>query len=107
MDDITRRILDALPDGVWVGRAPDGQVVYANRAFREILGIGAAEESRTDDVPQTYRVFDRAGRPFPVEKLPISQVLATGTRVVVEGIMIHRDDGVVVPIRATGEPLRD
>jgi two-component system, cell cycle sensor histidine kinase and response regulator CckA len=107
MDDPSNRILDELPVGVWLGQAPDGQVAYANRAFREILGMAPVEQSRLGDIPRTYRVFDRAGRPFPVDQLPIARVMATGQRVTVEGMVIHRDDGARIPIRAFGEPLRD
>ena len=107
MDDGSGRILDDLPLGVWVGRTPDAQVFYANRAFREILGMAAVEGSRVEDIPVTYRVFDRAGAPFPVEQLPFSQVLATGQSVMVEGMVIHRADGSRVSLRAFGRPLRD
>ena len=82
-------------------------MVYANRAFREILGMAAVEESRIGDAPITYRVFDRAGSPYPVERLPFSRVLATGESVVVEDMVIHRADGGRIPLRAFGHPLRD
>ncbi len=107
MDELASWILDELPVGIWVGRAPDGQVAYANLAFQRILGKEADAHSRLGDVPRTYRVFDRAGRPFPIEELPIARVLATGQPLTVEGMVIHRDDGAIIPIRASGQPLRD
>ncbi len=107
MDDSSGRILDELPLGVWVGCVPEGRVLYANRAFREILGMAAVEGSRLGDIPATYRVFDRGGQAFPIERLPFSQVVASGQSVVVEGMVIHRADGARVPIRAFGQPLRD
>ena len=107
MDQPTRWILDDLPMGVWVGVAPEGRVAYANRAFAEIMGMDVVGDSLIADVPATYGVFDRTGRPFPMERLPFSQALATGWRVVVDDIVIHRRDGRRVNIRASGHPVRD
>ena len=107
MDTPSLTILDELPVGVWVGRAPDAEVSYANRAFRTILGMDAVKDSRVGDVSRTYRVFDRAGNPFPVDRLPFSRVMATGAIVEVDDMVIHRSDGVRVSIRAFGQPLRD
>jgi signal transduction histidine kinase/CheY-like chemotaxis protein len=100
-------ILDGLPVGVWVGAVPDGRVAYTNRRFAEILGMGAVSESRIGDVPVTYRVFDRAGHPYPVERLPFSQALATGRTVIVDDMVIERPDGAHVDVRAYGIPVRD
>jgi PAS domain S-box-containing protein len=107
MPEIGAPILDELPVGVWVGRVPDGASVYANRAFRDILGTDAVQESRIGDVPRTYRVFTRAGQPFPVEQLPFSRVVATGEAVVVDGMVIHRADGGRIDLRAFGQPVLD
>src|SRR5688572_14361399 len=100
MNDSEHWMLDDLPIGVWVARAPEGNVVYVNRAFRDILGMEAVSGSVIGDVPATYRVHDGGGNPFPVEKLPFSRALATGERVVVDDMMIHRHDGIRVPLRA-------
>jgi PAS domain S-box-containing protein len=107
VSEIGASILDELPLGVWVGRVPDGAGMYANRAFRQILGRENVQESRIGDVPETYSVFTRAGQPFPVERLPFSQVVATGQAVVVEDLVIHRPDGGRVNLRAFGQPVRD
>src|SRR5262245_31038364 len=93
-------ILDALPLGVWVATAPEGRVRYVTRAFREILGMDAVDESRIGDAPATYGIFDRAGKPYPVERLPFSQALATGGPVSVDDMVLHRPDGSRWNIRA-------
>src|SRR5688500_14926427 len=93
-------ILDELPLGVWVARAPDGQVEYVNRAFRDIMGMPAVPESRIGDAPSTYGIFDGEGKPFPVQELPFSKALAVGRAVQVDGIVIHRPDGGRVNVRA-------
>ncbi len=100
-------LLDKLPFGIWVGCAPDGRVVYANDAFREIVGIDAVTDSVIEDVPVTYAVFDRGGRPYPVEKLPFPRALAQRERVMVDDIVVHRPDGRRVHVRSFGEPIFD
>jgi signal transduction histidine kinase/CheY-like chemotaxis protein len=83
-------ILDNLPLGVWVARAPEGVVAYSNPAFEAILGIAAVPDSPIEDAPATYNIFDRSGMPYPVEKLPFSQALAQRTTVTVDDVVIHR-----------------
>jgi hypothetical protein len=61
MNDSELWMLDDLPIGVWVARAPEGSSVYANAAFREILGMGNVASSVIGDVPVTYRVHDSTG----------------------------------------------
>ena len=56
MADTENRFLDELPVGLWVGLAPDGQVVYTNAAFREIMAMPPVTESRIGDAPSTYGV---------------------------------------------------
>jgi len=100
-------MLGDLPIGVWVARAPEGRIVYSNRAFEEILGMPADPRSVIEDIPTTYRVHDPSGNPYPVERLPFSRALATGTRVTVDDMVIHRPDGRRVPMRAFGEPVKN
>ena len=103
---LDRIILDALPVGIWVARAPGGEVTYANPEFRNILGQDAAGNSGIDDAPVTYGIFDLEDRPYPVERLPFSRVVATGRPVTVDDLVIHRPDGRRVNIRAFAYPIR-
>ncbi len=99
-----RWILETLPVGLWVARVPDGEVVYANPEFRRILGMDAAPGVNIADAAETYGIFDRAGCPYPVERLPFSRVVKTGLPVMADDIVIHRPDGRRVNIRAFGYP---
>ena len=85
----------------WGGR-PTGRSPTPTAPFARSWAWARSSRAGSGDIPRTYRVFDRAGRPFPVEQLPFSRVLATGQRVTVEGMVIHRDDGARIPIRAFG-----
>jgi len=98
-------ILDDLPIGVWVGRAPGGEGVYANNAFHEIIGRHAVPEITIGEHPSIYGIHDAAGNAYPSDELPFSRALASGTRVVIDDLMIHRSDGLKVPLRAIAQPI--
>jgi len=100
-------ILGHLPLGVWVARAPSGEVVYVNAAFRSILGMDAVEGVTIQGAPATYGITDRAGNSYPVEGLPFSRVVATGQPAVVEDLVIDRGAQGKVNVRAFAAPLRD
>jgi two-component system NtrC family sensor kinase len=96
-------ILDELPFGICVRRAPTGEVLSANRAFRAFMADeGAASEGRTQPL---FR--DRTGQPYPVERLPFGRALALGTPVTADDLVIHRPDGTRVYLRAFAKPVRD
>ena len=88
--DILADVVAYLPVGLWVARAPGGEVVYANRAFQDILGMEPVSGVDIEGAPATYGIFDRQGRPYPVEKLPFSQALQAGRPVQVDDLVIHR-----------------
>jgi PAS domain S-box-containing protein len=100
-----RWILEALPVGVWVARVPTGQVVYANPEFRNIVGVNAVEGACIDEAPAAYALFDREGRPYPVERLPFCRVVATGRAATTDDLVIHHPDGRQLNIRAFAYPL--
>ncbi len=93
--------------GVWVAQAPSGEVTYANPEFRKILGMDAVPASRITDAPSTYGIFDRQGRVYPVDQLPLSRVVSTGRAATVDDLVIHRPDGHKVNVRAVGYPRFD
>jgi two-component system, cell cycle sensor histidine kinase and response regulator CckA len=83
-------ILEELPLGVWVARAPGGELVYANAAFARIVGKADGR----------YRFEDREGRPFPEERLPFAQASRRREAVVVDDLVVVREDGGRVFVRA-------
>lgn len=102
-----RWILETLPVGVWVAQVPSGEVTYANPEFRSIMGMDAVQGVRIGDAPATYRIFDRDGNLYPVEKLPFSRVVSTGRSATVDDLVIHRSDGARVNVRAFAYPKQD
>jgi len=101
------QVLDELPFGVWVARAPSGEVIYANRAFQTIMGMEAVPGVDIGAAPATYGIFDRQGGSYPVEDLPFSRALRRGEPVVVDDLVIHRRDGGRTWVRAFANPVRN
>ncbi len=101
----TASILEDLPVGVWVAKAPSGELVYANNAFTAIMGTAARDDVRAGEYAPAYSLQDRDGRPYPEERLPFVQALRRRETVVVDDIVIARGDGTQVFVRAFGKPL--
>lgn len=72
---LLRMILDGLPVGVWMS-APDGRVLYANQASREIWGAGA---DGLPDLGAGFTVWRHATEePLPYADFVLPRVIATG-----------------------------
>jgi signal transduction histidine kinase len=90
--EIIHALADDLPVGLWVARAPGGELVYANRMFAEIMG-------------QSGRVLTRDGAPYPEPRMPFARALAERCVVVVDDMVIHRPDRSAVHVRAHANPV--
>jgi PAS domain S-box-containing protein len=101
------QVLDELPFGVWVARAPSGEVLFANKAFRAITGQDVVAPSGIEGAPAAYGIFDRQGRPYPARDLAFSRALQRGEPAIVDDIVIHRRDGGRSYLRAFANPIRD
>lgn len=96
---------DDLPVGVWIARAPGGELVHANRAFAEIMGMTARADVAVGEYAAPYGIHTRSGALYPEHDMPFVRALRAGTTVVVDDIVIHRRDGGRVYIRATAKPV--
>jgi PAS domain S-box-containing protein len=106
-DEIVSSVADDLPVGVWVARAPNGEFLYANKAFAEIMGMGAREDVGRGEYAGPYGIHARTGELYPEEKMPFVRALHERRTVVVDDIVIHRHDGGRVHIRAQARPMFD
>src|SRR5215510_2395030 len=98
-------VIDLLPLGVWIARAPGGEFVFANRTFREIMGMEARTDVKVGEYAEPYGIFGRDGRPYPEKKMPFVRALEQRQTITVDDIVIHRTDGRRVNIRATARPI--
>jgi len=106
-DALLASVVDHLPLGVWIARAPSGEFVFANRIFREIMGMEARADVAAGAYAEPYGIFTRDGQPYPEERMPFVQALRTRTTIAVDDIAIHRHDGRKVMIHATARPVFD
>src|SRR5262249_42553228 len=85
--------------------APNGELVYANSMFAEIMGQVGRDDVQVGGYTGPYGIFTRDGQPYPEDKLPFVRALVERQIVVVGDITIHRRDGTKVDVRAFGRPV--
>jgi PAS domain S-box-containing protein len=103
--ELIATLLDDLPVGLVIARVPSGEPSYVNRAFWRILGLDPGSDF--GDASIVDRAFTRAGAPYPADRLPFARALAAADRVAVDDLVIQRDDGDRVYVRAVATPARD
>ena len=94
-----------LPVGVWVAKVPGGELAYANEEFLSIMGMRAREDVAAGQYVSAYSILDRAGRPYPEERLPFTRAQKERATVVADDIVIGRPDGKRAYVRAFGRPI--
>ena len=103
--DIIHALVDDLPVGLWVARAPGGELIYANRMFAEIMGQGARPDAKAGGYSEPYGILTRDGKPYPEDRLPFVRALQEKRVVVVDDITIGRPDRSRVHVRAYARPV--
>jgi PAS domain S-box-containing protein len=105
--ELIAAIADQLPVGIYVARVPDGAFVYANDAFRRIMGMPPRAEALGGASAAFYGIHTRDGERYPDDRLPFARVLREKASVTIDDIVVHRPDGTRVFVRAVGQPLCD
>src|SRR5450432_2015790 len=105
--EIIHGLADNLPVGLWVARAPGGELVYANSQFAEIMGQAGRDDVAVGGYSEPYGIFGRDGLPYPETKMPFVRALLARELVICDDIVIHRGNGVRVPVRAFARPVTD
>jgi signal transduction histidine kinase len=100
------RVLNELPFGVWVARAPSGEGLYANEALKAMMGYPGIE-GLPPRAGNGCGFHDRQGCPTPPQALPFCRALTAGVTVVVDDLVIHRPDRSRLAVRAVANPVRD
>jgi signal transduction histidine kinase len=104
-EEIIASISDALPLGIWVARAPGGELVFANQTFQEIMGMGARSDVAAGQYAEPYAICGLDGQPYPEEAMPFVRAIRARDTVTLDDIVIHRADGARVHIRAHARPI--
>ena len=100
---LLQNIVDALPEGVVVGLAPDGRLVLANAMAEQLWGhplfkVPVAEYS-------LFGLYNSDGKSRKPEDSGIARVLRTGQPVLHEELILRRPDGSEIPILSNTSPL--
>jgi two-component system cell cycle sensor histidine kinase/response regulator CckA len=90
--DVLLALGDDLPVAISVACAPDGELIYTNRAFDELGGT---------------LIYTRDGRRYPEDRMPFARALSARCEVVVDDLSIRRSDGKHVEVRAVARPVGD
>jgi two-component system cell cycle sensor histidine kinase/response regulator CckA len=105
--DLILSLGEDLPVGLWVARASDGEVIYANRAFTELTGAPARGDVTAARFASFYGLCARKGGPYPEHRMPFARAVAERTTIVADDITIRRRDGTSVDIRMIARPAGD
>lgn len=99
-----RRILDAMSEGV-VMQNRDGEIVEANPAARDILGLDDPELLGRRSEDPAWQAIHTDGRPFPGETHPAMVSLREGRSVREQEMGLPQPDGQTRWLQINSEPL--
>ncbi len=96
--------LDAIEEGVLVQDAGDN-VVYANRAASELLGVDREELRGSSELPEPCECLSETGEALDDESWPGPDAMRTGRPQRPRVMGIKRPDGGVRWVRASARPI--
>lgn len=103
-------LLENLPVGVFMMKAPEGTLVAANPKSIELLGQekGFLEKPHAyADMQNLIHPTKENGDPYPENELPITIALREGTLAERSDIVIERPSGEKITLRVVGVPVKD
>jgi PAS domain S-box-containing protein len=104
--DLLDLITDTSPSAITVIDL-DGQISFANQRAEEILGLTKDQITQRSYNAPAWHITDYEGHPFPDEKLPFSQVIATEQPVYNVHHAIEWPDGHCILLDINAAPLFD
>lgn len=95
-------LLENLPLGVLMMRAPRGEIIALNGRAAALLG------NDFENDPQRWeRIKKESGEQYPFEELPVNVVLQSGHAVTKNDLYIEELSGRVIALRMAAVPVRD
>ena len=91
--------VDDIPVAVWVGKAPDGEILYANPALFDLLGMSRPRSEwptlRSGSTASPQGRIDSGERDEleAFARLPFRRAMQARTTVIVDDMIIDRADG--------------
>ncbi len=102
--DRLHTIIESIPEAVVVS-APDGQLLSANKAAMELIGIRQLTNATLWEYPETYHVLGPGGEPISADQIPLSRTLLYGETCVNEELLLRHEDGKEVPVSVNTVPI--
>jgi len=100
-------IINTIPEGIIIVKAPDSRPVLFNRAAAELLGRPPEPLTLPEKLPKLYEWHSASGELYDFEEFPGTRAVRLGERVTDEEVIVHRPDGSSVSLSVTAEPIRD
>lgn len=98
-------ILDQMPIGVAIARAPDGALIFQNRQADAVLGHGRRAADSIDGYA-AYGAIDETGARIAPERHPLARALLTGEDVRGEHLLYRRPAGDVRDLEVSATLVR-
>ncbi len=100
-----RAVIDQMPVGVIIARAPSGEIFLFNQALEDMLGHSILPEST--DTYHRYGGVDADGRPIGSEEYPLYRAVTFQETVTDHELLYRRPDGKTVNLLAQAAPILD
>jgi PAS domain S-box-containing protein len=99
-------VLNQMPAGVVVAKAPSGEVVLANSQAEQILQRSVRELRNVEEYSE-YRLFHIDGTPYRTPEQPLARSVLKGEIVIGEELRYLRPDGTFRVLFTNSAPIRD
>ena len=98
-------LVNNLPAGVYFVDAGTGQPILVNARARQLLGQREELSAGLTRLGEVFRLHRPDGTPYPAEDVPVWAALKRGTTCVSDNIVVHRPDGLRVPLVSWATPI--
>jgi signal transduction histidine kinase len=99
-------VLNQMPAGVVIAKAPSGEVVLANNQAEQILQRSVGDLRKVEEYSQ-YELFRLDGRPYSTAEQPLARSVLGGEVVMGEELRYLRPDGTFRVLFTNSAPIRD
>jgi signal transduction histidine kinase len=100
-------LINDLPIGVFVAKAPDGDVQLINKVGIDLLGKGVEPHANKENYSEIYQTYKPDGAIYPNAELPLSIALSTGETALKEDVVVQKKNGEKVELRVRASPVKN
>jgi serine phosphatase RsbU (regulator of sigma subunit)/GAF domain-containing protein/CHASE3 domain sensor protein len=100
-------IIDNLPEGVIIARAPDGKLELANKAALSLYGLDHLPNVYLSQHARILNLYRPNGEPIPPDELPLCRSLMDGKTCSGDEILIKRPSGDEIIVLCNTVPISE